>query len=149
MTVEENKAVVRRYIEGWSNGGDEQVLEEVISPTWGSHGTQTYTDNPPGLPPGIEGVKQLHREVRGIWPDFLWTIEDIFGEGDRVAARLTNRATHQGTYRGIPATGREVVFQAIWIFRLEEGKIAEVWRSADDLGRVVQIGGKIVPGDEG
>lgn len=149
MSVEANKAVVRRYIEGWSNGGDEQVLEEVISPNWSSHGTQSFTPVPSGLPPGIEGVKQLHREVRDIWPDFRWTIEDIFGEGDRVALRMTNRGTHHGTYRGIPATGREVVFQAIWIFRLEDGKIAEVWRSADDLGRVVQIGGKIIPGDEG
>ena len=36
---------------------------------------------------------------------------------------------------------------AIWIFRLADGKIAEVWRCADDLGRVVQIGGTIVPAD--
>lgn len=148
MSPEENKAVVRRYIEEWSNRGNETVLAEVIAPDWGSHGTQSATATPGGLPPGIAGVKKLHQEVRAIWPDFRWTIEDIFGEGDRVAVRMTNHATHQGTYRGIPATGREVMFSAIWIFRLAEGKIAEVWRSADDLGRVVQIGGKIVPSSE-
>jgi predicted ester cyclase len=89
----------------------------------------------------------LHDEIRAIWPDNQWSIEDIFGAGDRVAARMTNRATHRGTYRGIPATGKHVVFGAIWIFRLTDGKIAEVWRCADDLGRVVQIGGKVVPAD--
>jgi predicted ester cyclase len=76
------------------------------------------------------------------------TIEDIFGDGDRIAVRMTNRATHCGTYRGIPATGKQVTFGAIWIFRLADGKIAEVWRCADDLGRVVQLGGTIVPADD-
>ena len=37
------------------------------------------------------------------------------------------------------------MLSAIWIFRLADGKITQVWRCADDLGRVVQIGGKIVP----
>jgi predicted ester cyclase len=46
---------------------------------------------------------------------------------------MTNRATDRGTYRGIPPTGKRVVFGAIWIFRLADGKIAEVWRCADDL----------------
>ena len=104
---------------------------------------------PPGLPTGVAGAKQLHDEVRAIWPDNRWTIEDIFGAGDRVAVRMTNRATHRGTYRGIAATGKSVAFWAIWIFRLADGKIAEVWRCADDLGRMVQIGGKIAPPDNG
>ncbi len=69
----------------------------------------------------------------------------MFASDDRVCVRLTNRATHRGTYRGIPATGKPVVFPSIWILRLDEGKIAEVWRCADDLGRVMQIGGMIVP----
>ena len=145
MSTEENTAIVRRYIEEWSNEGNEAALNDVIAADWVSHGTQSATAAPTGLPRGVAGVKQLHHEVRAIWPDNRWTIEDIFGEGDRVAVRMTNRATHRGTYRDIPATGKRVVFSAIWIFRLAEGKIAEVWRCADDLSRVVQIGGTIVP----
>ncbi len=145
MSAEANMAVVRRYIEGWANEGDEAALAAVIAPDWGTHGTQSATATPAGLPPGVAGAKQLHEEIRAIWPDNRWTIEDIFAAGDRVAVRMTNRATHRGTYRGIPATGKRVEFAAIWIFRIADGKIAEVWRSADDLGRVVQIGGKIVP----
>lgn len=147
MSIETNIAVVRRYIEGWANQGDEATLHAVIAPDWGSHGTQSASATPAGLPTGVVGAKQLHDEIRAIWPDNQWSIEDIFGAGDRVAARMTNRATHRGTYRGIPATGKRVVFGAIWIFRLTDSKIAEVWRCADDLGRVVQIGGKIVPSD--
>ena len=144
MSTEANMAVVRRYIEEWANEGDEAALRAVIAPEWGSHGTQSASATPAGLPTGVAGAKQLHEEVRAIWPDNRWTIEDLFAAGDRVAARMTNRATHRGTYRGIPATGKRVTFGAIWIFRLADGKIAEVWRCADDLGRVVQIGGKIV-----
>ncbi len=140
-------AIVRRYIEEWANEGNEATLNEVIAPGWLSHGTQSATATPSGLAPGIAGAKQLHDEVRAIWPDNRWTIEDIFGSGDRVAVRMTNQATHRGTYRGIPATGKRVTFGAIWIFRLAKGRIAEVWRCADDLGRVVQLGGVIVPPD--
>ncbi len=136
-----NIAIVRRYIEEWLNKGDEATLLAVTAPSWHSHGTMA------GLAAGIEGAKQLRAEVRAIWPDHHWTIEDIFAAGDRVTARMTSRATHQGTYRGIPATGKHVVFGAIWIFRLADGKIAEAWRCADDLSRVVQIGGKIVPSE--
>lgn len=148
MSAEANKAIVRRYIEEWANEGNEAALNEVIAPNWVSLGTQSATATPAGLPRGVAGAKQLHDEVRAIWPDNRWTIEDIFGDGDRVAVRMTNRATHRGTYRGIPATGKRVAFGAIWIFRLADSKIAEVWRCADDLGRVVQIGGKIVPSDD-
>ncbi len=146
MSIEErNQDVVRRYFEEWSNRGDERVVEEVISPDWISHGTQSAFVERPGLPPGAEGVKQLHHEVRAIWPDHQWTIDDMFAAGDKVCVRLTNHATHQGTYRGIPATGKHVVFSAIWVLRLADGKLVEVWRSADDLSRVMQIGGQIVP----
>jgi steroid delta-isomerase-like uncharacterized protein len=147
MSAEVNTATVRRYIEEWANEGNEAALNDVIAADWVSHGTQSATVTPSGLPSGTAGAKQLHDEVRTIWPDNRWTIEDIFGSGDRVAVRMTNRATHQGTYRGIPATGKRVAFGAIWIFRLADGKIAEVWRCADDLSRVVQIGGMIVPAD--
>jgi predicted ester cyclase len=150
MSAAENMAIVRRYIEEWANEGNEAALHDVVALDWVSHGTQSATATPTGLPAGVAGAKTLHDEVRAIWPDNRWTIEDIFGDGDRVAVRMTNRATHRGTYRGIPATGKRVEFGAIWIFRLEGGKIAEVWRCANDLGRVVQIGGRIVPsGGEG
>ncbi len=147
MSSETNIAIVRRYIEEWVNQGDEAALHAVVAPDWRSHGTQTATATPAGLPTGVAGAKQLHDEVHAIWPDNRFSIEDIFGAGDRVVARMIGRTTHGGTYRGIPATGRRVVFGTIWIFRLADGKVAEVWRCADDLGRVVQIGGKIVPAD--
>lgn len=145
MLTEMNKAVVRRFIEECSNGRNDALLEQIISPDWLSHGTQSASAYAPGLPRGVEGVKQLQSQVFSIWPDNHWTIEDMIAEGDKVVVRMTSQATHQGTYRGIPATGKQVRFSSIWIYRLVDGKIVEAWRSADDLGRVLQIGGEITP----
>jgi len=145
MSAETNKAIVRQFIEECSNGRNNKLLEQIISPNWVSHGTQSASANAPRLPWGVEGVRHLQDQVFSIWPDNHWTIEDMIAEGDKVVVRMTSRATHSGTYRGIPATGRHVVFSSIWIYRLVDGKITEAWRSADDLGRVIQIGGKIIP----
>ncbi len=147
MLTEMNKAIVRRFIEECSNGRNDTLLEELISPQWVSHGTQSTNVTSPDLPHGVEGVKQLQGQVFSIWSDNHWTIEDMIAEGDKVVVRMTSQATHLGTYRGIPATGKQVTFSSIWIYRLVDGKIAEAWRSADDLGRVVQIGGRIIPAD--
>ena len=84
----------------WATGFTGTNGAAVIGPDWGTHGTQSATATPAGLPPGIAGARQLHEEIRAIWPDNRWTIEDIFAARDRVAVRMTNRATHRGTYRG-------------------------------------------------
>lgn len=143
ISTEANKALVRRYVGEWSNAGNEALLQEMVAPDCVVHASPSAVSAQAALARGIEGLKRLHEEVRAAWPDNRWTIEDILGEGDRVAVRMTNRATHQGPYRGIPATGREVVFSAMWIYRIAGGKIAEAWRCADDLGRVVQLGAVI------
>jgi hypothetical protein len=74
MSVEVNKALVRRYIAEWANERNEAALHDVIAPDWVSHGTQSATAAPAGLPSGVVGAKQLHDEVRAIWPDNRWTI---------------------------------------------------------------------------
>ena len=81
MSAEANTTIVRRYIEEWANEGNEATLNDVIAPDWVSRGTQSATAAPVGLPSGIAGAKQLHDEVRAIWPDNRWTIDDIFGAG--------------------------------------------------------------------
>lgn len=145
MSTEENKEIVRRFIEDCSNGRNDALLDEIISPDRVSHGTQSARAGAPDLPRGVAGVRQLQGQVFAIWPDNHWTIEDMIAEGDEVVVRMTSHATHQGVYRGIPASGRPVSFSSTWIYRLVEGKIAEAWRSADDLSRVIQVGGRIVP----
>ena len=74
------------------------------------------------------------------FPDLHVTIEDVVAEGDRVVVRTTYTGTHQADLQGIPATGKTVSESAITIFRLANGKIAEGWLVADNLGLMQQLG---------
>lgn len=69
------------------------------------------------------------------------TIEDIvITEKDRIAVRMTIRATHQGEFRGLAPTGKPVAMTRISIFRVADGKIVEWWHNEDMLGMLRQLG---------
>ncbi|HEY3189396.1 MAG TPA: ester cyclase, partial [Solirubrobacteraceae bacterium] len=70
-----------------------------------------------------------------------WGIEEIFSAGDRVVVRWTGSGTHVGEVNGIPPTGKDVRVDAISIFRMDGGKIAEMWEVWDTLGFLQQLGG--------
>jgi SnoaL-like polyketide cyclase len=59
------------------------------------------------------------------FPDLRLTVEDIFSEGDMVAARLTFQGTHRGEFQGIPPTNKQVAFSSIEIDRVVDGKVQE------------------------
>jgi len=58
--------------------------------------------------------------------DFHSTTEEQIAEGDKVVTRWTIRGTHQGEFRGIATTGKQITVRGIGIFRFsEEGKVVE------------------------
>jgi predicted ester cyclase len=80
------------------------------------------------------------------FPDLQGTVEDVVGEGDKVASRLRWRGTHQGELMGIPPSGKQVDFTLQAIHRIAEGKIVEGWVNYDTLGMMRQIGAIPEPG---
>ena len=133
MSVEQNKAILRRGAEafndaedrsGWFDIHDPSVIETGLGPK----------------PLDLEGLKQFYCGLWDAFPDLHITIQDMVGEGDSVAWRLTVTGTHEAEFRGIPATGTHVQFAAQYIFRLLNGKIVERWTSLDRLGVMVQLG---------
>ena len=136
MSTEENKAVVRRYIEEW-NKQNPAGIEELVAPDWVAHGT------PPGFSPDLAGLKQAFPAFFTAFPDLHYTVEDLIAEGDKVVARVTLRGTHQGDFMGIPPTGKQVSVTGIGIDRIENDKFVESWGDADTLGFLQQLG--IVP----
>jgi predicted ester cyclase len=52
---------------------------------------------------------------------------DLVSEGDRVVAHTLFRATHTGELLGVPATGRQIEFHSIEMWRVEDGKLIEHW----------------------
>ncbi|WP_234358059.1 ester cyclase [Streptomyces puniciscabiei] len=68
-------------------------------------------------------------------------VDELIGEGDRVVARVTQRGVHSGAHPRMPEpTGRSFEIEAIWIFTLREGKIAEIRAVSDRLGLFAQLG---------
>jgi predicted ester cyclase len=134
MSLEQNKALVRRLMEEDISGGNLDVADEIIAPDFYDH------TNPPGLERGIEGHKGIVRLFRTTFPDLEWRIEELIAEGDRVVARTTMHGTQLGGFFGLPPTGRRVTMTGVHIMRIADGKIAEHWGSNDDLGLMRQLG---------
>ena len=143
MSTEGNKALVRRLYEGgWNKGQEVEAYSEVCSQDIVQHASGVYAFT------GLEPALQVVRALRSAFPDANITIEDMVGEGDKLALYFTLRGTHQGEYLGIPATGKQIVFQDIAIFRFADGKVAEFWSVMDPMAIPRQLGADRLPGQE-
>lgn len=133
--IENNKAIAARFLDLVS-GHQVDELCRMVSPNWRMHG------GPPNLSPGPEGIRELFATFGSI--EQQWTLEDTIAEGDKVVVRATNTC-RQDSFFGVPAQGVQQTFSAMFIHKIVDGKIAETWRNANDLGRLLQLGAKIVP----
>ncbi len=131
MTVDENKVVVRRFMEECWGAGGLEVADEVLAEAISRNG-QTL---------GREGMKGFIAMVRTAMPDFRSECEDVLGEGDKVAWRYTSRGTHTGgPLFGVEATGPELTIAGTAILRVVEGRIVEIWDRVDMLPISQQLG---------
>jgi predicted ester cyclase len=135
MSIEQNKALVRRMVEEVFNQGNVSQADEFMAPDFVER-----EELPPGIPRDRDGVKQLTTMLRSAFPDFKATIDDIVAEGDRVVIRQTWSGSHKGEFMGIPPTGRRVSFGVIDILRIVDGKCVEHWGQMDSMGLMQQIG---------
>jgi steroid delta-isomerase-like uncharacterized protein len=135
MSAEENKAVARRELEEIWNKGNLDAAEDVYAPDYIGHRLAGGKDIR-----GLEAIKQLAAATRQAFPDFNHTVEDMLAEGEKVVIRSTIHATHQGEFRGVAPTGKEVEVTSMTMNRIEGGKIAESWHNADHLGLMQQLG---------
>ena len=139
MSTEENKAVARRYIEEVFNQKNLAMIDELNTPDVVLHNASMTIE-------GREAYKQFVSMYLSAFPDMHMTIEHMIAEGDIVAERVTSRATHKGELMGIPPTGKQGTITAIYMVRFVNGKGAEVWANADDLGMLQQLGVIPAPG---
>lgn len=133
MSIEENKAIVRRHFEEIWNQKRFDLADELVATDYLSHLPL------PGQPAGIEGFKYAVQMLLTAFPDLQHTIEDMIAEDDKVVSRLRVKGTHQAPFRGILPTGRIVTWTGIRILRLREGKICENWANWDDLELMRQL----------
>ena len=131
----EARDVVRRVEEAWA-ANDLGVIDHLVAEDLVSH------DAFPGSPPGREGAKAAHQMSMASFPDRTMTIDDIVGEGDRVAVRTTVRGTNTGglPWMGVPANGAKIEIEAISVYRVADGRVVEHWGQNDAMRLMSQLG---------
>jgi steroid delta-isomerase-like uncharacterized protein len=140
MSAEENKAVIRRWIEAY-NERDLEAEAAVLAADYVAH-----VPAAPGPLEGLEAWRQFSGPFAEAFPDLRLTVEDIMAEGDMVAARVAFDGTHRGEFQGIPPSGKEVAFSSIEVNRVVDGKVEEHWVELDLLGLMQQLGAIPEPG---
>ena len=135
-----NTALVLYVVEKFWNQKNVNVLGET-------HSSDSISHNPiiPGQPLPFDLYKQVCLMYIAAFPDIKATTEDIIAEGDKVVIRWTATGTHQGELMGIPASGRQVTWPGITVYRFADGKIVESWWAYDALGMVQQITAQTIP----
>jgi steroid delta-isomerase-like uncharacterized protein len=136
MTIEANKAIVRRYKVDILNSRDLEALDQIVSVDYLDHAAF------PNQGPGLDGLKQrVVTLFQALDPH--WTIQDIVAERDIVVVRWSHSGTHRGEFLGMPPTGKDFTLRGIDIYRISDGKMAEHWNVVDMFGFCQQIG--VVP----
>jgi steroid delta-isomerase-like uncharacterized protein len=134
MTTDDNKALVQRFFEEVINQRNLAALDQFAHPGGVNH------TMPPGMP---QESNQFLGQYLNAFPDVKATVEDLMADGDKVVARVSYRGTHQGAFRGIPPTGKQIAVTGINIFRIANGQLVEHWGLTDRLAVLQQLG--VVP----
>ena len=134
MTLEDNKAIVRRFVDEIFVQGRKETVDELLADDFVAHTWPSTTGDPK------QDLKSaIERAAAGLSePEF--TIDDMIAEGDRVAARLTTAATQTGEFMGMPPSGKRYSIEEIHWFRLRDGKVVEHWHQFDQMGMMKQLG---------
>ena len=119
----DRKAAVRRFIDDAVNGGQDELIDELV------------VDQ---LRPG---VRDWFGAFRSSFPDVHMETIELVADGDTVVGRFKCSATHLGEWRGNAPTGRRFEgVDEVYFFRFAGDQIAEVWGIEDTLDRFRQLG---------
>ncbi len=124
---DENKAVVRRFVEGYQSGHDVAVAEELLA--------DDFVDHSPFGPFSVDrsSVMALFGMFFDAFPDRHAVIHEQYADGDKVITRKTFHGTHTSEFMGIPATGTPIEFDVIDIITVRDGTMREHRNVVDSL----------------
>ncbi len=99
-----------------------------------------YVQHNPLVEQGAQGFRQFFSAWFAAVPDWRYTVKKIGVEGNDVWVFGTYAGTLEKDWLGIPASGQTYAFDAVDIFRVEDGKLAEHWDVMDIYGLFKQLG---------
>jgi steroid delta-isomerase-like uncharacterized protein len=122
MNAADTKALVEKYFAEVLNGRDLDAVERF------------FADERM-----VEGVRKGCFSYFEAFPDLHVSLDELLAEGDRVFARSTMTGTHDGEYKGIPATGRNISAESAEVYRIADGKFVGYWCLANVAGLMRQL----------
>src|SRR5918999_890086 len=132
MSVEENKALVRRFLAAHAEG-DLDTLEEMLAPDFVDHNLLS------GQQPGRDGYLRAFTEYHAAYSDTHYLIEKQVAEGDEVVTSFSVSAAHdRGEWMGLMPTGQKFEALLILIHRIAGDKITDEWAQGSGLAEVTQ-----------
>ena len=129
------KQVARRYLEECWNQGKLDSLRELMADNCRHHDPVF-----PSLSGGTENIKQHITTCKAAFPDLKFTIDDTIAERNEVVHHWTGRGTHKGPFLGMQPTNKQATVSGTSIYRIDKGKIAEVWVDWNLMTMMEQLG---------
>ena len=138
MSALDNKELLKKAAQAFNHCEDRRGWFDFHAESVQAHGL-----GPVAL--DMAGMKKFYAALWGGFPDLTIQIDELVADADKVVWRITASGTHNGSFLGVPATGKSVKFGAHYTFRFENGKIVERWSTLDRLTVLVQIGAVALP----
>jgi steroid delta-isomerase-like uncharacterized protein len=131
------QTLVHEWFEEVWNQRNAQTIDRLLADDGIAHG---ITDASGNELRGPAAFKEFHQRFLNAFPNIVIKIEDTISEGNKIAARCTVRAKHEGNGLGFAATGKQTEFTGMCIVYIRNGKIAEAWNNFDFLAMHSQLG---------
>lgn len=128
----DNTEIVRRF-ELAFRAGEQATIDELADPGLVDHNA------PPGHDPSLAGFKQKVAEMLAVFPDLGEDLRDIVASGDTVATRWVLTGSQQQDFMGIPARGQKLEVEGMNFYRVENGRVTDVWTQFDGAGMMQQL----------
>ena len=132
MSLEKNKKLVLQCTDEYYNEKEFDTLDKYFAKDFVWRGPTSTMNREEFL-----GASQF---MTNAFPDLKIIIDDLTAEDDKVIKQWTMKATHQGEYAGVPATGNSIEVHGYATFRIKDNIIVEIWEVMDSLSLMQQIG---------
>ena len=130
--AEANKKVIAAFAESVLVKKDLSAVDRYMLPG--------YIQHNPLVKQGASGFREFFANWFACVPDWRCSVNKIVAEGDEVWVYGTYAGTLNKDWLGIPASGQEYSMEAVDIFRVQDGKLAEHWDVMDIYGLFKQLG---------
>jgi steroid delta-isomerase-like uncharacterized protein len=139
MPNSEHEKIVRRWFDEVFTQGDPQAVDKLLA--------DDFISRDPSGEPGAVGVDAFKSWLEWYLSSFTdpeWRLHDILSDGNKAVVRYSGLTTYQGGFLDIPSSKQRVKEMGVLIFRIEDGKVHELWSALSDLEVVLELGGRIL-----